>query len=340
MQCLSEPRHINVKIGQHARLYEAIRQARKVAPPHLHRPSLCLVSFPMLLAVIPQQYWPDIDPALLRAIANVAISLTPLYTYGTACYSIHRRRLSAGFSIDICATMLMASILRILYYFVTPFEPLLLRQALVMTLVQCALLRVLLHHRPATYSPDGLAARPPLAPNLAAPRLLGPRFYLDMARALGAHALRLFDVHYRRPGCFWQWREEAPYWRFLAVFSAVFAVLTGLFRSSPWYGAFIGTLGLFIEALLPLPQILMLQRLGTVENFKVILLVSWLGGDCLKLSYLFFGTDNVSSIFVAAALFQMGLDLIILAQYLHFWAADRRRASLPMYEMEALPPVS
>lgn len=289
----------------------------------------------MILALIPQQYWPEIDPALLRAGANIAISLTPLYTYGTACWSIHRKRLSAGFSIDICATMLMASVLRILYYFVTPYEPLLLRQALVMTAVQCVLLRVLLAHRPAGYSPEALAARPPWMGTQvwAAADTGGARFLWAQAVAAGAGALRFFDVHYRRPGCFWQWRDEARYWRFLAAFCGGFGALTVALHLFAWYGAFIGTLGLFIEALLPLPQILMLQRLATVENFKVILLVSWLGGDCLKLSYLFFGTDNVSRIFIAAAVFQMALDLVILVQFVWFWLADRTAARLPMYEM-------
>jgi len=83
----------------------------------------------------------------------------------------------------------------------------------------------------------------------------------------------------------------------------------------------------------------MLQRLRTVENFKVILLVSWLCGDCLKLSYLFFGTDDVSSIFILAGLFQMALDLVILYQYFHFRALDQQKASalIPMFEM---PPVA
>lgn len=288
----------------------------------------------MILSLIPQQYWPEIDPAVLQAGANIAISLTPLYTYGTACWSIHRKRLSAGFSIDICATMLMALILRILYYFVTPFEPLLLRQAMVMTAVQCVLLRVLLGYRPAGYSPDALAPRPPWlgAQVWTAADAGSARFFWAQATAAAASALRLFDVHYRRPGCFWQWRDQAHYWRFIAMFSAAFAALTVVFHRFAWYGAFIGTLGLFIEALLPLPQILMLQRLATVENFKLILLVSWLGGDLLKLSYLFFGTDNVSRIFIAAGVFQMGLDCVILVQYVWFSLQDRRNR-LPMYAM-------
>ena len=84
------------------------------------------------------------------------------------------------------------------------------------------------------------------------------------------------------------------------------------------YSNIIGVLGLFIESLLPLPQILLLNRLQLVKNFKVILLLSWLGGDCTKISYLLFGTDNILIIFIVAGLFQMSLDIYIAFQYLQF----------------------
>lgn len=306
----------------------------------------------MIESLIPQEYLsyftvlPD-----LHNVANVAVSLSPLYTYGTACWGIYRRKLSVGFSIDICATMIMASVLRILYYFIAPYELSLLRQLCTMVLIQCVLLKVLLRYRPASYNPDTLSERPDIGEKIAnLPKLSSSlyqasssSFYSFLAFLTGQyvviffmHSIRLFDVHYKRPACFWQWIDEYRYWRFIATFSTVFAVLTVLFRNSTVYASFVGIFGLFIEALLPLPQILMLQRLRTVENFKVILLVSWLSGDCLKLSYLFFGTDNVSSIFIVAGLFQMALDLVILYQYLHFRSHDRNPPVIPMYEMASV----
>ena len=91
-----------------------------------------------------------------------------------------------------------------------------------------------------------------------------------------------------------------------------------IFHENVMYSNIIGVLGLFIESLLPLPQILLLNRLQLVKNFKVILLLSWLGGDCTKLSYLLFGTDNILIIFIVAGLFQMSLDIYIAFQYLQF----------------------
>lgn len=307
----------------------------------------------MIESLIPKEYWPYFEYVPdAHKVANVFISLTPLYTYGTACYGIYKKKLSVGFSIDICATMLFASVLRILYYFIAPYEKSLLRQLFTMIFIQCVLLKVLLKYRPASYNPDTLAELPPLGDKFAElPRIstshynfADPGFYRFLAELawryvsiFAGHLLRLFDVHYKRPAGFWQWIEEYRYWHFVAVFSSTFAVLTVVLRHSDTYAAFIGILGLFIEALLPLPQILMLQRLQTVENFKAILLISWLGGDCLKLSYLFYGTKNVSVLFIMAGLFQTGLDLIILGQYLHLRNQDEKKR-LPMYEMSDVSP--
>lgn len=302
----------------------------------------------MIESLIPKEYLPYFEYLPdVHKVANVAISLTPLYTYGTACWGIYRKRLSVGFSIDICATMIMASVLRILYYVISPYEKSLLRQLFVMVAVQCVLLKVLLKYRPASYNPDSLAELPDLSEKFAqVPKLSNSqyqyrsskfyRFLFGLGLQYGVilfdHTLRLFDVYYRRPASFWQWIDEYRYWQFIMVFSAAFSVLTVAFRLSTIFASVVGILGLFIEALLPLPQILMLQRLQTVQNFKVILLVSWLCGDCLKLSYLFFGTDDVSPIFIMAGLFQMALDLVILAQYVHFRRLDNA-ADLPMFEM-------
>jgi hypothetical protein len=48
------------------------------------------------------------------------------------------------------------------------------------------------------------------------------------------------------------------------------------------------------------------------------MLFSWYGGDLTKISYLLFGTNDVSIIFILAGLFQMSLDIFIGCQYIHF----------------------
>lgn len=296
-----------------------------------------------------------------KVVINTLLPLAPLYTYGTTCWGIHKRKSSVGYSIDICATMIISSILRILYYFVSPYEKSLLRQSIVMIVIQCILLKVSLSYRPRTYNPEMLGDSSAILTKLSTlpPVFLIPALESDSVCAVTSDVLKgyfirswhycivwfqyflaFFDVHYRRPGYFWQWSLERRYWRFLQVFVAFFTTVTFFFHGSSVYAVFLGTLGLFIEALLPLPQIMMIHRLQSVENFKVILLISWLSGDCLKLSYLFYGTDEVLVLFFLAAFFQMGLDLIILYQYIKY--SQSAEESLPMFynqgvEMQTLP---
>lgn len=305
-------------------------------------------------------YW-DYLPDLNR-LSSTFITLTPLFSYGTTCLGIYSKRSLVGFSIDICATMLMSLILRILYYFVSPYEVALFRQLLMMVAIQCVLLKVSLKFRPEDYDPSLLETMPPFKSLLNArmPRRLSATYnivnhepytptnssaslpispasrvavqmtadYLDYGLAhlslVFSHSLKFFDVHYQRPFFFWQWVDEKFYWRYVGGFAAVFSVLTVVFAHSLRYATTIGILGLFIESLLPLPQILLLRRLGSIENFKVILLLSWLGGDVTKITYLVYGANNTSVIFVLAGLFQMSLDLFIAYQYLHYRNLDKQ----------------
>lgn len=296
--------------------------------------------------LVPDEYLLWLDYLDLQTAANIFITFTPLFSYGASCYGIWRKGSSLGFSIDICATMLMALILRIMYYLNTPYEVSLLRQLIVMVFIQCLLLKTALKYRPASYRTETLEPLPSLrseiencihiyAPDPSIFRLgnLSDEGFTNWSKKVGVelyalakiyvvlfflYAIKLFDVHYRRPKLFWQWANEIEYWKFVIRFASIFGFMTLVFKDNNAYGAFIGSLGLFIEALLPLPQILMLDRLRSVTNFKLILLLSWLGGDLTKISYLVFGASNISIIFIIAALFQMSLDIYIAFQYIYY----------------------
>ena len=300
----------------------------------------------MIELILPSDYLQYLDNLPdVRVIVNTILPLAPIYTYGTACWGIYKKKSSVGFSIDICATMVISSIWRILYYFIAPYEKALLYQSIVMIFIQCILLEVNLAYRSSTYNPDTLSdptiifeKLSNLKPLALVPALESDNIWMYSAKISKAYGTRcaqtlfvwaefvlsLFDVQYRRPGLFWQWSLKQQYWRFLRLFSALFTLLTIIFRSSPAYRLFLGTAGLFMEALLPLPQIMIIYRLRSVANFKPILLVAWLCGDCLKLSYLFYGTDNVLTIFFLAAFAQMGLDLIVLYQYITLCESEEK----------------
>lgn len=298
------------------------------------------ITFTMFSNLVPDElyYYRDYLPSLQKSI-NFFMTFTPLFSYGTTCYSIYKKKTSTGFSIDICATMIMASALRILYYIISPYEITLLRQSIMQICIQILLLHISLKYRPQNYDPDFLMPIPSftseLAKNLSSVghqfnnNLLALEFiqysiynlllkFNVLLITFFMQIIKFFDIYYKRPGTFWQWKNESNYWKFLGAWIAIFAGLTYYFQHNENFGSFIGVLGLFIESLLPLPQILLLNRLKSVKNFKLILLFSWYGGDLTKLSYLLFGTSNVSIIFILAGLFQMGLDIYIGFQYIHF----------------------
>lgn len=286
----------------------------------------------------------------MQFLANNLISFTPLFSYGSTVFSIERCQTSLGFSIDICATMLIASILRISYYLITPYEITLLRQSIIMILIQLVLLRTSLNYRPDEYKYENLKDvesinslmhdiwfeffdinKPPFFSNdwksnirtLSSKKLL--LFSYKILLAFVYKFLKFFDPGYKRVFSFWQWSNNSMYWKFLVVFATIQLLLTFLIsKILDWeelaqlLGSIIGSLGLFVESLLPLPQIAILYTLKSIQGFKLILLVSWLCGDTLKITYLVFGAKNISVLFFLFAFFQMSLDFYIGGQYIYY----------------------
>lgn len=288
----------------------------------------------------------------IQVVKGYIFSCTPLFSYGTTVISVERSKTSLGFSIDICATMLIASILRISYFFIAPFEIPLLRQSICMVFIQMILLRTTLKYRPEEYKYDNLLTVEPftqlihdvwfeyfairskptmfseewrtLLSSLSIKRLFG--FSVKIVLVFVYKFLKFFDPSFKRVWSFWQWNDERKYWRFLGIFLTCQFLLTFLItRVLKWeelahgVGVIIGALSLLIESLLPLPQISILYKLKSVQGFKLILLVSWLCGDTFKLYFLLsLGGRQKSSLFVFFAFFQMSLDFYIGGQYIYY----------------------
>ncbi|CCE64454.1 hypothetical protein TPHA_0H02510 [Tetrapisispora phaffii CBS 4417] len=295
--------------------------------------------------IVDQFYIPDWFT--IQFIANNIISFTPLFSYGTTVISIQRSQTSLGFSLDICATMLIASILRVCYYLITPYDLSLLRQSLVMIFIQLILLNTTLKFRPIEYQYDNLLAvesfqklfhdifleyfatdKPlqnwkTIINNLTFTKVTG--FLGKCGLVIVYKTLKFFDPSYKRILSFWQWNNDTIFWKFIAYFACLnffFTLFVVKIMDWPtiaeWVGSIFGSLGLLIESLLPLPQISILHKLKSIQGFKLILLVSWLCGDTLKITYLIFGASNISYMFVVFALFQMSLDFYIAGQYIYY----------------------
>lgn len=122
----------------------------------------------------------------------------------------------------------------------------------------------------------------------------------------------------RRPYDFWQWRQERPYWLFLAYFTAALVVFQFLGGSSRVYVNTIGYAALAVEATLPLPQILNNQRSRSCKGFRLSVLINWLIGDVMKMSFFFLSETTITWAFKLCGLFQFACDMYLGVQHYQF----------------------
>lgn len=121
-----------------------------------------------------------------------------------------------------------------------------------------------------------------------------------------------------RPFHLWQWDSDVVYWKFLVLLSAALALLHALVGKVWLYIQFIGFAGLFIEAVLPVPQILTNAELQSVQGFRLSLMGSWLAGDISKLTYFRYGAENLAPQFIICTVVRLGLDLFVGVQYVFY----------------------
>lgn len=129
-----------------------------------------------------------------------------------------------------------------------------------------------------------------------------------------------------RPFNFWNWSNDDMYWSFLVRFSLWLVILQYFFGSFSIYVDTVGAIGLLIEAVLPLPQIIKNHQRQSVDGFRLSLLVSWLGGDLAKLAYFLSGKAEISSQFIMCSVIQTSLDCFVGIQYLYFQWRNRIKA--------------
>jgi hypothetical protein len=232
----------------------------------------------------------DFIKACIGVLTPVFLVLSPVISYSDQALSMHRNKSSAGFSLDIPLIMLVASFLRIFYWFGARFDVSLLAQAVLMVGMQVILLKIALDHRPSTKGAE-----------------------LPFAGAQDGGS------GWRRPYDFWQWRSPKPYWQFLiyllAFLSACELLLSPLETVYPAYSAAIGYIGLSVEAILPLPQIYTNIKAGCIKGFRLSILASWLAGDAMKMTWFFTSTTPIPWPFKMCGIFQACCDSTLGVQY-------------------------
>lgn len=121
-----------------------------------------------------------------------------------------------------------------------------------------------------------------------------------------------------RPYDFWQWKTVRPYWQFLGYYTVSLWALQIILGSSQFYVSTLGSLALAVEAILPLPQIYSNHMNRSCKGFRLSVLINWLVGDVLKMSFFFLSESPVPWAFKACGLFQFGCDMYLGIQYAQF----------------------
>ncbi|PYH42719.1 PQ-loop repeat-containing protein [Aspergillus saccharolyticus JOP 1030-1] len=224
--------------------------------------------------------------------APLFLITSPVTSYADQILSIHRSRSSAGFSMDIPLIMLVASILKVFYWFGAKYSFSLLVQAVFTIGVQIVLLKVALDNRPS--------------PGLKNSVEHVPFSSVDSGQG------------FTRPYDFWQWRSAKPYWMFLAYFTAALLVIQVLLPPLAYSESYIGLLGyvgLAVEATLPLPQVIKNHQSRSCVGFRLSVVIAWILGDIMKLSYFFCSAEVIPWSFRLCGMFQCVCDLYLGLQF-------------------------
>ncbi|KAL2863335.1 PQ-loop repeat-containing protein [Aspergillus lucknowensis] len=247
---------------------------------------------------------------LIEYGAPIFLVTSPLTSYTDQILSIHRNRSSAGFSLDIPLIMLVASILKVFYWFGDYYSLALLAQAVIMIGVQLVLLKFALDNRPAPGQKSGVEHIP----------------FSDIG-----------DGGFARPYDFWQWRNARPYWLFLAYLTGALTVIhicLPPISNSAVYINFLGYLGLAVEAILPLPQVIANHRSRSCKGFRISVAAAWILGDIMKLSYFFTSEDGIPWAFRLCGMFQFVCDCYLGVQFWMYNQGSFRGAGSPQERFE------
>lgn len=112
--------------------------------------------------------------------------------------------------------------------------------------------------------------------------------------------------------------RPSRYWEYLLGLTLSLLVIHTFIRptAASLYTNVIGYVGLAIEAVLPLPQIISNQRAHSCKGFRLSVLVNWLLGDAMKMAFFFHSEPGkVPWAFKLCGIFQACCDVGLGAQY-------------------------
>lgn len=229
----------------------------------------------------------------LSTIAAIGMAIGPPLAYGDQYIAIVRSHKSEGFSIDVCGILIVANTTRVFFWLGDHFQLALLIQSFLMILAQFALLYVCLLYRPKTGG------------------VVDPRSTQEV-ESLTSSGVKPETIS-KRPGALWQWKSFGSYLEFIALLILVHCSVFLLLHPFNWYVTTLGFIALGLEATLPIPQFIVNFERKSTAGFRRSVLAGWLAGDAFKTVYFFLTPDNAVS-FKACAIFQLSVDIALVAQ--------------------------
>ncbi|NXN46022.1 PQLC1 protein, partial [Rhinoptilus africanus] len=208
---------------------------------------------------------------------------------------IRRTQNAEGFSTYVCLVLLVANILRILFWFGRRFESPLLWQSIIMIITMLLMLKLCTEVRVSNelnIKRRSFAAADSKDEEIKAPP---KRSYLD------------FDLNY-----FWHWSKFTDYVQCVLTFTCVTGYITYLWLDSSLFVETLGFLAVFTEAMLGVPQLYRNYQNRSTEGMSVKMVLMWTSGDTFKTVY--FILNQAPFQFSICGLLQVFVDIAILLQ--------------------------
>ncbi|XP_026555264.1 PQ-loop repeat-containing protein 1 isoform X2 [Pseudonaja textilis] len=213
--------------------------------------------------------------------ASAAMMFGGVVPYIPQYRDIKRTQNAEGFSTYVCLVLLIANILRILFWFGRHFESPLLLQSIIMIATMLLMLK--------------LCTEVHVANELTIKR----RSFSD------------FDLN-----SFWHWNTFADYVQCVLAFAGVTGCVTYLSLDSSIFVESLGFLAVFIEAMVGIPQLYRNYQNRSTEGMSVKMVLMWTSGDTFKTVY--FLLNQAPFQFSVCGLLQVFVDMAILLQVYFF----------------------
>ncbi|XP_069113959.1 solute carrier family 66 member 2-like isoform X1 [Argopecten irradians] len=222
---------------------------------------------------------------------------------------IRRSGNTEGFSTFVCLTLLVANILRIMFWFGKHFELPLLAQSIIMVFTMMMMVRLCVQMK--NKSEIVSSKQHKFTDSQNHPHQNGDtdssRSYPKLGKGAGRSTFLDFEH-----GHFWQWTDFKSYVQFMTLFTACVGLLTFLLLNNIIYVELIGFLAVFAEALLGAPQFYRNFQNKSTQGMSKKMVGFWTCGDVFKTGY-FILREAPPQFWICGAL-QVSIDISIFVQ--------------------------